>query len=301
MPNFFWKGVEDMKVVQSLNQNALLVMNNKGEEVVALGRGIGFGKKKGDLIDSDGISRIFTVQSTANEKRILETLKSIDNEIYVIAEDVVDLGEKLLDKKLNETFIFTIAKHIQFAIERDREEPIEYSPFEYQLRYLYPDEYKASEEVIKFINEKYHLNMKIQEISFFTLHFVNGMIDSEDFNDILKLSELLNKIISFIDIESGNRLKRDSIDYSRFIVHLRYFLIRTLSKSQEDKKDPRMSELLSITKEMYLEETALLEKLKKKLSSDNQLSFGVDEDLYLLLHLVRILRRKEGRVIGYCR
>ncbi len=293
MPNFFWKGVEDMKVVQSLNQNALLVMNNKGEEVVALGRGIGFGKKKGDLIDSDGISRIFTVQSTANEKRILETLKSIDNEIYVIAEDVVDLGEKLLDKKLNETFIFTIAKHIQFAIERDREEPIEYSPFEYQLRYLYPDEYKASEEVIKFINEKYHLNMKIQEISFFTLHFVNGMIDSEDFNDILKLSELLNKIISFIDIESGNRLKRDSIDYSRFIVHLRYFLIRTLSKSQEDKKDPRMSELLSITKEMYLEETALLEKLKKKLSSDNQLSFGVDEDLYLLLHLVRILRRKE--------
>ncbi|EMW5752631.1 hypothetical protein AAFC62_003249 [Enterococcus faecalis] len=35
-----------MKVVQSLNQNALLVMNNKGEEVVALGRGIGFGKKK---------------------------------------------------------------------------------------------------------------------------------------------------------------------------------------------------------------------------------------------------------------
>ncbi|HAP4814826.1 TPA: PRD domain-containing protein, partial [Enterococcus faecalis] len=112
-------------------------------------------------------------------------------------------------------------------------------------------------------------------------------------NDILKLSELLNKIISFIDIESGNRLKRDSIDYSRFIVHLRYFLIRTLSKSQEDKKDPRMSELLSITKEMYLEETALLEKLKKKLSSDNQLSFGVDEDLYLLLHLVRILRRKE--------
>lgn len=282
-----------MKVVQSLNQNALLVMNNKGEEVVALGRGIGFGKKKGDLIDSDGISRIFTVQSTANEKRILETLKSIDNEIYVIAEDVVDLGEKLLDKKLNETFIFTIAKHIQFAIERDREEPIEYSPFEYQLRYLYPDEYKASEEVIKFINEKYHLNMKIQEISFFTLHFVNGMIDSEDFNDILKLSELLNKIISFIDIESGKRLKRDSIDYSRFIVHLRYFLIRTLSKSQEDKKDPRMSELLSITKEMYLEETALLEKLKKKLSSDNQLSFGVDEDLYLLLHLVRILRRKE--------
>lgn len=282
-----------MKVIQSLNQNALLVSNDNKEEIVALGRGIGFGKKKGDIIDSKGISRIFTVQSNANEKRILETLKSIDDEIFVISDDVVDLAEKLLDKKLNETFIFTIAKHIQFAIERDRENPIEYSPFEYQLRYLYPNEYRVSEEVIEFINRKYHLNMKTQEISFFTLHFVNGMIDSEDFNDILKLSELLNKIISFIDDESGNRLKRDSVDYSRFIVHLRYFLIRMLSKSQENKSDPRMTELLTITKEMYLEETILLEKLKAKLLSDNELSFGVDEDLYLLLHLVRILRRKE--------
>ncbi|HDT8158564.1 TPA: PRD domain-containing protein, partial [Enterococcus faecalis] len=80
---------------------------------------------------------------------------------------------------------------------------------------------------------------------------------------------------------------------SRFIVHLRYFLIRALSKSQEDKKDLKMEELFLITKEMYLEEVILLEKLKKKLSDDYQLFFGVEEDLYLLLHLVRILRRKE--------
>ncbi|EIR3906531.1 hypothetical protein LWX63_002969, partial [Enterococcus faecalis] len=55
----------------------------------------------------------------------------------------------------------------------------------------------------------------------------------------------------------------------------------------------KMEELFLITKEMYLEEVILLEKLKKKLSDDYQLFFGVEEDLYLLLHLVRILRRKE--------
>ncbi|EIX8411963.1 PRD domain-containing protein, partial [Enterococcus faecalis] len=275
------------------NQNALLVMNNNGEEMVALGKGIGFKKKKGDAIDLEDISRIFVVQSNINDKRILEALESINNESYIIAEDVVNLVEKLLNKRLNETFIFTIAKHIQFAIERDKEEPIEYDPFEYQLRYLYPEEYRTSEKVIKFINENHHLNLKKQELSFFTLHFVNGLIDSEDFNDILKLSELLNQIIIFIDNESKTYLKKDSVEYSRFIVHLRYFLIRALSKSQEDKKDLKMEELFLITKEMYLEEVILLEKLKKKLSDDYQLFFGVEEDLYLLLHLVRILRRKE--------
>lgn len=293
MPNFFWKGIEAMKVIQSLNQNALLVINNNGEEVVALGKGIGFKKKKGDLVDVKGISRIFAVQSNVVEKKILETLKDIDADIYMIAEDVVDLAETLLNKKLNETFIFTIAKHIQFAIERDKETQLEYDPFEYQLGYLYPDEYKVSEEVIKFINDKYHLSMKKQEISFFTLHFVNGMIDSEDFNDILKLSDTLNEIVSFIDEESGKNLRKDSVNYSRFIVHLRYFLIRSFSKDKEEKQDPRIDELLGITKEMYLEETKLLSKIKEKLFEDKGLSFGVDEDLYLLLHLVRILGKKD--------
>ncbi|MGM0023665.1 CAT RNA binding domain-containing protein [Enterococcus sp. DIV0501] len=35
-----------MEIIQSLNQNALLVMNNNGEEMVALGKGIGFKKRK---------------------------------------------------------------------------------------------------------------------------------------------------------------------------------------------------------------------------------------------------------------
>ncbi|QXN87391.1 hypothetical protein KV134_02900 [Tetragenococcus halophilus] len=35
-----------MKVVQSLNQNALLV-NNDGNECIVVGKGIGFGKKRG--------------------------------------------------------------------------------------------------------------------------------------------------------------------------------------------------------------------------------------------------------------
>lgn len=44
---------------------------------------------------------------------------------------------------------------------------------------------------------------------------------------------------------------------------------------------------------MYLEETKLLSKIKEKLFEDKGLSFGVDEDLYLLLHLVRILGKKD--------
>lgn len=282
-----------MKIIQSLNQNALLVVNANGEEAVALGRGIGFGKRKGDSISLDDISRIFTIQSSVNEKKFLELFRNIEDNTYSMAEDVVILAEKLLNTHFNDSFIFTIAKHIQFSIERNKEIDIEYEPFEYQLKYLYPEEYKASKKVIEFINNKYHLKMRSQEVSFFTLHFVNSLIDSEDFSDILKLSNLLNEIVSFIEIESNYNLKKEEIEYSRFIVHLRYFFIRNLSKSKKTNNDSRMNNLLYLIKEMYNEESLLLEKLKEKLFIDNQLSFESDEDLYLLLHLVRILRKKE--------
>ena len=40
-----------MKVTQSYNQNAVSVVDDSGKELILIGKGIGFGKKKGDVID----------------------------------------------------------------------------------------------------------------------------------------------------------------------------------------------------------------------------------------------------------
>ncbi|MET3644733.1 PRD domain-containing protein [Streptococcus gallinaceus] len=283
-----------MKVVQSLNQNALLVLDRNGNEIVALGKGIGFNKKKGDIVSEANISRIFTVQSNEQEKGLLENLKSVASEVYLMAEDVVHFAEKELHKTLNESFIFTIAKHIEFALERN-DEGIEYDPFQYQLNYLYPDEYRTAKEIIPFLNEKYHLQLKRQEVSFFTLHFVNGLIDSEQVSDVVQLSELLNRVLLLIDRQIGGGLEKDSLAYSRFVIHLRYFLVRMLSKKKgEPTEDQRIEELLNLTKEMYAKEYEILQSLKELLQKEYQISFGIDEDLYLLLHLVRICRKEKG-------
>lgn len=284
-----------MKIIQSLNQNAVLVLDNNGKEMVALGKGIGFNKKKGDIVHETAISRFFTIQSSEQEQHILENLKSIDSEVYILAEDVVHFAEQELQKKLHESFIFTIAKHIQFAIDRSGEE-IEYDPFQYQLNYLYPAEYRVAKELVSFLNQKYHLRLKRQEESFFTLHLVNGLIDSEQFNDIVQLSHLLNQVLMLIDEEVSVKLEKESLAYSRFVIHLRYFLIRALSKFKSvSEEDIRINELLDLTKEMYPDEYKILYSIKVFFGQEHQLYFGIDEDLYLLLHLVRICRKEEEK------
>ena len=57
-----------MKVIQSLNQNAVLVARDDGAELVALGKGVGFGKKKGDTIDPTAVTRVFSLASSYRQE-----------------------------------------------------------------------------------------------------------------------------------------------------------------------------------------------------------------------------------------
>lgn len=38
------------RILNPMNHNVSLVRNDKGEEVIVIGKGIAFGKKKGDLL-----------------------------------------------------------------------------------------------------------------------------------------------------------------------------------------------------------------------------------------------------------
>ncbi|WP_416308801.1 CAT RNA binding domain-containing protein [Raoultella sp. T31] len=53
----------EMKVEKILSNNAVLLSNSKQEEIVAIGRGIGFGKKAGDVIDNSQIESQFIKKS----------------------------------------------------------------------------------------------------------------------------------------------------------------------------------------------------------------------------------------------
>ena len=78
------------------------------------------------------------------------------------------------------------------------------------------------------------------------------------------------------------------------MVHIRYFLIRTLSHQpgQEAVSPEKIETVLETTAGVFSREWDLVKTLKETLQEEFNLSFGQDEDFYLLLHLVRILGRK---------
>ncbi|WP_212881909.1 PRD domain-containing protein [Tetragenococcus halophilus] len=278
----------NLKVVQSLNQNALLV-NNDGNECIVVGKGIGFGKKRGDIVESKQDIKFYKMVPKQDD--IKESIDDVDDQSLQMAEKVAVHAESFLNKEFTGNFILSLAGHIQYLEEKYRDHVEIPEPFHYELKYLYPTEYRIAEWAVNYLQEEFNVEMPTAEVSFFTLHFVNGLVESGSVKNVVELSDILNETIEIIERETGEVMDRETISFSRFIIHLRYFVIRSLSSVQ--KKDTNensdFKKIYDLTFEMYPQEKQIIEKIKKQLYMDHSIEFENYEDFYLLLHLVRII------------
>lgn len=279
-----------MKVIQSLNQNALLVQDDSGNEFITLGKGIGFGVKKGDDVVESKITTIYSIKSTVHEQKILEQLKDIDENALIMAEEVGKMANDTLTDDLNESFVFSLANHLQYSIERNMSQDIPLQPFHHEIKYLYPKEYVLAERSVDYLNDKYQLALHESEKAFFTLHFVNGLKDSANFQETVTLSNILNDIVTIIEKESACMLDKTSVDYSRFIVHLRYFLIRQMQTptiASEDESN--LMELYQSSASLFTKQRDIVQKLTVFLDEQHSMVINHAEAFYLLIHLIRVL------------
>lgn len=65
-----------MKFLKTFNNSAALIENNQGQEEIVLGKGVGFGLKKGDPVDESKIERRLLLKTKWIKLRAL-TLKQL--------------------------------------------------------------------------------------------------------------------------------------------------------------------------------------------------------------------------------
>lgn len=277
-----------MKITQSFNQNAVSVTDPNGKELVLIGKGIGFGKKRGDTIDVENASKIFRFDYTKAEKKMIDSIKDVSEEVILITEEILTKSSQFLKEELDTTFLFSLAAHIQFALDNPRNDmPI--NPFGVELKYIYPSEYKVAKWAVEHINANYGLDLPMSEISFFTLHFVNGLKSSRNIDNVVKLSDILMSVAEVVENSKELNIDKESIVYSRFILHVRYFLIRILSnETKVNQSDEEMKKLYTYLKVKFEDASKILEEIINVLVEEYELEYDESENFYLLIHIQRL-------------
>ena len=214
-----------MKVVKVINNNNLCVLDDNGREQIVSGKGIGFGKKYGDMVEVSQIQKTYLITDSELQKKMISMLKEIPSEYMFFTNDMVEHIKKVYPSKLNESLLVTLSDHIAFAIER-KKRGIEFTnPLIDSIREAYPEELSLGEYCVEQIRERLDIAMSKDEAGFIAMHIINARLDTK-MSDVYEITKMINGCIEIAEYYYQEKFQKDSVSYERFLTHLKYLAQR---------------------------------------------------------------------------
>lgn len=273
-------------VKKTLNNNVLIATDPHHEEVVLIGKGIGFNKKRDDAIDEHTIEKLFVLRNEKEQEHYKDLLPYIDEATLNIIIAAIEIIRKKSNVILNEQVHVALTDHILFAIHRLMKGQAITNPFLAETKALYPFEYEIAAEVVDFINQSINLNLPEGEIGFIALH-VHSSISDKDISEINKYSQLVKQLIEMIENQFEITIDHEGIDYIRLVRHIRYTIERVIRNERIEEP----VKIASLLKKEYPICYNLSWKLIKVMQQTLQKPMDDAEAVYLTMHLQRLTNK----------
>lgn len=269
-----------MYIIQSIfNNNVALVKDDEGSEFVLMGKGIGFNTSSGKQVNENKI-----------EKKFLLDLffKNEDNNYFDIIRDIIETFEQELNLKLNDHIYYALSDHIDYAIERASTGVVFRSPIQWEISKAYPKEYAIAKKAVEVLNENLKSNLPPEEATFITLHIINATNEVSDYDLLFEELTLIDDILRLIRSHFKVDLDTNSVNYERFLTHLKFMIHRV-------RKDEQLNVVNAsfYTKaiEEYPDIFECVVKITKLIKNQKDITLNNEESFYLMLHISRVLSR----------
>ncbi|MCQ4086636.1 BglG family transcription antiterminator LicT [Saccharibacillus sp. JS10] len=277
-----------MIIKQIFNNNIVSTEDDKNQELLILGKGIGFNSKVGDFVDEKRIEKIFRLQDEVLYEKFKATIMDVPIDILQATDDVVTLARMQLGKTISDGIYVSLSDHIQFAVQRIQSDMIIRNPLSWEIQHFYKAEYDVAKEALNILKERLNIEFPKEEICNIALHFVNAEV-SDSMNDVTRLMQLLQEIMNIVKYHYNVELDEDSVNYFRFTTHLKYFCQRVVTHSSYEDVEEYLYE---IVKKNYPEAFACIHKIERFIRKNYQYDMTHSEQLYLSLHLARLMKNR---------
>ncbi|KPL57661.1 glucose PTS transporter transcription antiterminator GlcT [Rossellomorea vietnamensis] len=272
-----------LNVKKVLNNNVLIAVHESYGEVVLIGKGIGFNRKKGDPIQNDIAEKMFVLKGEKEQEQYKNLLPFLNEDMSNVIISAIELIRERTNSFLNEHIHIALTDHILFAINRLMRGMEIRNPFLVETRTLYPFEYEIAKEVVGMINEMTDVHLPEGEVGFIALHIHSAMMN-KDLSEVNQHSQLISRLIGMIEQQLDVEINKESVDYMRLIRHIRYTIERVL-RGERVEEPEKIAKLL---KEEYPVCYNLSWKLIKMMQQTLQKPVYDAEAVYLTMHLQRI-------------
>lgn len=268
-----------MYLVKALNNNTALVREGSKEYIV-MGKGIAFNKKENDLIAQEKIEKKYVLQNTSFDK-LMQNLSVEDLEL---ANQIIKQAEVELGYSFNDSILLALADHLSLALKRAKEHLYFGTPLEWDIKLIYPNEYRYALRCVLMINETFDLDIPEQEASFIALHLINASANDKDMDETVMTTKIIQNILNIVRRYYRKDFDENNFDVSRFIIHIRYFVRRQINGDTINAD----TSIAKVVATRYPEDYRCAMMISDFLMKEYGWEVSTSEELYLTLHLNRI-------------
>ncbi|MBQ9327295.1 MAG: PRD domain-containing protein [Solobacterium sp.] len=271
-----------MKIIKKINTSAAIAQDSMGREIVVLGKGIGFPNVPYELDDLSKIERTFYDV----DPQYQGIIANIPERIVEVAAEISDMAENELEMELSPNFPFTLADHLNFAVERLKNGIDLTAAISYDIRYLYQKEYSIGRKALELMEDKADILLPDYEAVNIALHLINSEKGNNSATKVVRDARIVAEVDRIIEKTMGVTMDRNSYEYSRYVKHLMYLVQRFEMDSESEVKNGMM--LNTLAKEYPLIYDCAL-KITNYFRGTWNWNCNKDETLYLMLHINRLL------------
>ena len=275
-----------MQIQKVLNNNVVVALDENGAETVLMGRGLGFGCRPGGEVCQAKVDKRFSLHSDQLSSRFQQLVTSIPLPHFMMSERIINHAKLSLGRELSDSIYVTLPDHISGAISRYKEGIRLQNPLLWDIQQFYKDEYQVGLKANEIVLEETGVAFTEDEAGFIAMHFVNAQIGGE-IREVYDMTYLMQAALRIVREVYGAEPDSSTIEYYRFITHLKFFARRIVGSQKYGDED---TDLLEVVRFKYPRAFACAEKICSYVLTEKGFRAGDTELLYLTIHIARVMK-----------
>jgi transcriptional antiterminator len=279
---------------QIYNNNSVLVEAGPGREAVVQGKGIGFGKRKGDELDPQKVTKILYLDDVRVRGQFANLLKDVPIDIVVTVFEAVDRAKDVYHLQLLSYVYITLTDHVFQMYKRLMEG--RYTPSVVpDIHDHYPVEYAAATDTLTAINHNLNVRFPDAETNSLALHFINAQSDESE-TDVVQNEDITTKVNKTIQtVFKKYQIKRNVSNqnyFDRLMIHLQYMVERVEENTQDDQIFS--AEIYREYQQKFPQSYNIAAEIARQLEAQLDVHLTENERLYFIIHIQRLLQEKDA-------
>lgn len=280
--------------IKRVYNNNVVMVDDAGTERIAVGKGIAFGRKRGDVLDSASFEKVFTLDDPTQLSRLERLIKGIPSEYLLIAEDIVSMLRRESASVIDDNVLIALTDHISMALEREQAGIVCDNPLLFEIKRFYGREFELALKAREIIRGHLGIEISEAEVGFIALHIVNATMKQRA--DHLMLSiKMINGILNTVSETFGLTYDEGSVQYERFLRHLQFFSQRVLDKSIAQSED---TFLFHLGKDQYPDALECTERIGADIEQEYGCVVSDAEKGYLVYHIANLVHAPHADASG---